>query len=239
MRSSRRSGCARASRSGFSNSYALGMRAEVARERNIATLTDLTRFPDLRLGLSHEFLGRQDGWPGLKAAYGLRQPSPQGIDHGLAYEALAKGEIDVIDLYTTDAKIERLGIRVLEDDKQFFPRYDAVILHRADARTRFPLAFRELAKLENQIDARTMIRLNARAEIDRVDFAATAAEFLGAPAQARAALALVGDLRTRLSAPRRAARRAGFRLAPRRHPRRPSPSAYWPPRSAGSRNPFS
>jgi osmoprotectant transport system permease protein len=166
---------------GFSNSYALGMRAEPARERSIATISDLARFPDLRLGLSHEFLGRKDGWPGLKAAYGLRQPSPQGLDHGLAYEALAKGEIDVIDLYTTDAKIERLGIKVLEDDRRFFPRYDAVILHRADARTRFPLAFRELAKLENQIDARMMIRLNARAEIDRIDFAATAAEFLGAP----------------------------------------------------------
>jgi len=165
---------------GFSNSYALGMKAESARARSLATLSDLARFPDLRLGLSHEFLGRKDGWPGLKAAYGLKQPSPQGLDHGLAYEALAKGEVDLIDLYTTDAKIERFGIRVLDDDRQYFPRYEAVILHRADARTRFPLAFRELAKLENQIDARTMIRLNARAEIDRVDFAATAAEFLGA-----------------------------------------------------------
>src|SRR6185436_9471945 len=152
-----------------------------AGKMDIRWVSDLRKHPAIVLGLSHEFLGRQDGWPGLKAFYQLPQPSPQGLDHGLAYEALAKGEIDVIDLYTTDAKIERLGIKVLEDDRQFFPRYDAVILHRADARTRFPIAFRELGKLENQIDARTMIRLNARAEIDRVDFAATAAEFLGAP----------------------------------------------------------
>jgi osmoprotectant transport system permease protein len=175
---------------GFSNSYALGMRREVATAKGLATVSDLSRHPDLRLGLSHEFLGRQDGWPGLKAAYGLRQPDPRGLDHGLAYEALATGEIDAIDLYTTDAKIERYGIAVLDDDRRFFPRYDAVILHRADASTRFPRAMAELAKLEGRIDARTMILLNARAEIDKVDFAATAAEFLGAaPKLARRTLA--------------------------------------------------
>jgi len=70
---------------------------------------------------------------------------------------------------------------VLEDDRAFFPRYDAVILYRADARTRAPTAFAELAKLEKRIDEKTMIRLNARAELDKVDFAGTAAEFLGAP----------------------------------------------------------
>ena len=166
---------------GFSNSYALGMRGDAARARGIATLGDLSRHPALRLGLSHEFLGRQDGWPGLKAAYGLPQATPRGLDHGLAYEALATGEVDAIDIYTTDAKIARYGIAVLEDDRRFFPRYDAVILHRADANTRFPRAMAELAKLENQVDARTMVLLNARAEIDKVDFAATAAEFLGAP----------------------------------------------------------
>jgi osmoprotectant transport system permease protein len=166
---------------GFSNSYALGMRREVAKARSIATLSDLARHRDIRLGLSHEFLGRKDGWPGLKARYGMAQPDPRGLDHGLAYEALAKGEVDVIDLYTTDAKIERYGILTLEDDRNFFPRYDAVILYRADARSRMPEAFRTLARLERRLDERTMIRLNARAEIDRVDFAAAASEFLGAP----------------------------------------------------------
>ena len=166
---------------GFSNSYALGMRREAARAKGIATLADLSKHMDIRLGLSHEFLGRKDGWPGLKAKYGMRQPDPRGLDHGLAYEALAKGEVDVIDLYTTDAKIERQDIAVLHDDQAFFPDYDAVILHRSDAPARFPGAFDAFRKLEGQIDARTMIRLNARAEIDKVDFAATAAEFLGAP----------------------------------------------------------
>ena len=157
---------------GFANSYALGSRVP------IASISELARRPELRIGLSHEFLGRRDGWPGLKQAYRLPQ-SPRGLDHGLAYEALAAGELDVIDLYSTDAKIERYRITVLEDDRKFFPTYEAVLLHRADAPARFPDAFRSWSRLERRIDAATMIRLNARAEIDKVGFAQVAAEFLG------------------------------------------------------------
>ena len=159
---------------GFSNAYALG----AAEKFPLRKISELRTQPALRLGLSHEFLGRRDGWPGLRAAYGLPQ-KPRGLDHGLAYEALAAGEVDVIDLYTTDAKIERFRIVVLEDDRRFFPPYDAVLLHRADAPQRFPEAFARLRKLEGRIDAATMRRLNARAEIDRLPFAAVAAEFLG------------------------------------------------------------
>ena len=157
---------------GFSNSYALGSR------QPLKTISELAKHPELRIGLSHEFLGRRDGWPGLKQAYGLPQ-IPRGLDHGLAYEALAAGEIDVIDLYSTDAKIERYRIAVLEDDRRYFPSYDAVLLYRADAPARFPEAFAAWRKLEARIDNPTMVRLNARAEIDKVPFAQVAAEFLG------------------------------------------------------------
>jgi osmoprotectant transport system permease protein len=133
------------------------------------------------MGLSHEFLGRRDGWPGVKAAYRLPQ-APRGLDHGLAYEALAAGKIDVMDLYATDAKIERLDIALLDDDRRFFPPYEAVVLHRADAPARFPDAFEKLRRLEGRIDAATMRKLNARAEIDKLSFAQVAGEFLGAPA---------------------------------------------------------
>lgn len=163
---------------GFSNSYALGMRREDARRRNVRRISDLASQPDLRFGLSHEFLGRRDGWPGLKAAYGLPQ-MPRGLDHGLAYEALASGQIDVIDLYTTDAKIARGAIALLADDRGFFPPYDAVLLYRADAPRRYPDAFRALEHLRGSIDPAEMAKLNARAEIDRVPFAQVAAEFLG------------------------------------------------------------
>jgi osmoprotectant transport system permease protein len=163
---------------GFSNSYALGMREADAKRLGIRTLSELAKHPALRFGLSHEFLGRRDGWPGLSAAYRLAQRA-RGLDHGLAYEALAAGEIDVMDLYSTDAKIERYRIAVLEDDRHFFPAYDAVLLHRADAPARFPAAFDAFKKLQGRIDAATMVRLNARAEIDKIPFSQVASEYLG------------------------------------------------------------
>src|SRR3954453_726295 len=157
---------------GFSNSYALGSR------QHLKNISELAKHPELRIGLSHEFLGRRDGWPGLRQAYGLPQ-SPRGLDHGLAYDALTAGEIDVIDLYSTDAKIERYRIAVLEDDRRYFPSYDAVLLYRADMPQRFPEAFAAWKKLEGKIDNATMVRLNARAELDKVRFAQVAAEFFG------------------------------------------------------------
>jgi osmoprotectant transport system permease protein len=167
---------------GFSNSYALGMRDADAKRLGISAISQLARHPRLRFGLSHEFLGRRDGWPGLRAAYRLAQAA-RGLDHGLAYEALAAGEIDVMDLYSTDAKIARFHIRVLDDDRQFFPAYDALLLHRADAPARFPAAFEAFRTLEGRIDAASMVRLNARAEIDKIPFAQVAGEYLGRSAQ--------------------------------------------------------
>jgi len=112
--------------------------AEVSSLMEILGETIDTELPDLaRQGVRTRFLGRRDGWPGLKEAYGLPQ-APRGLDHGLAYEALAAGEIDAMDLYATDAKIERLDIALLADDRQFFPPYEAVLLHREDAPRRHP-----------------------------------------------------------------------------------------------------
>jgi osmoprotectant transport system permease protein len=160
---------------GFNNSYALAMREERAKALGIRSLGDLAKHPELKFGLSQEFIGRADGWPGLKAAYGLPFATPSGLDHGLAYEAVAAGRIDVMDIYTTDAKIERFQLRVLEDDRKFFPRYDAVLLYRLDVPKRFPEAWAKLQKLEKRIDERTMIRLNAAAELRGKSFAEAAA----------------------------------------------------------------
>jgi osmoprotectant transport system permease protein len=164
---------------GFDDTYALGMRTSEAKRLGIHDISDLARHPGLRLGFSHEFLGRPDGWPGLRRAYRLPQATPLGLDHGLAYDALRSGEVDVIDLYSTDAKIERDHIRVLADDRHFFPVYKAVLLYRSEAPRRVPAAFAAFARLAGTIDAQRMIRLNARAEIDHVPFATVAAEFLG------------------------------------------------------------
>jgi osmoprotectant transport system permease protein len=160
---------------GFNNGYALAMRADHAEALGIRRISDLARHPGIKLGLSQEFIGRADGWPGLKAEYGFSFAGPSGLDHGLAYEALAAGKIDVMDIYTTDAKIERYGLRVLEDDRKFFPRYDAVLLYRLDAPRRFPKEFELLKKLEGRIDERKMIRMNAAAELEGKSFAEAAA----------------------------------------------------------------
>jgi len=172
---------------GFNNSYALAMREERARLLGIRTLSDLGRHPQLKLGLSQEFIGRADGWPGLKAAYGWPFATPSGLDHGLAYEALAAGKIDVMDIYTTDAKIARYGLRALEDDRSFFPRYDALLLYRLDVPQRFPAAWGALQKLAGRIPERLMIRMNAAAELEGRSFAEAAALLDAADKPQRAA----------------------------------------------------
>lgn len=162
---------------GFNNSYALAVRAADAERYAIHTLSDLKRHPELRLGLSHEFLGREDGWPGLARAYGLRQQAV-GLDHGVAYEALTNRQVDVIDIYSTDAKIAQLNLQVLTDDLNYFPRYDAVLLYRLGIEKRFPDAWSALQQLEGRISAKDMIALNASAELGGKSFTAIAQSFL-------------------------------------------------------------
>jgi len=158
---------------GFSNGYALATRGD----GGVTTLSELANKPAFKLGLSHEFIGRGDGWPGLAARYGLPQ-TPRGIDHGIAYEALQQKQVDVIDIYSTDAKIRQYGLRVLDDDKHYFPRYDAVLLYRLDLPQRMPAAWHALQGLEGRIGADAMIAMNAQAELDRKPFAAIARDWL-------------------------------------------------------------
>jgi osmoprotectant transport system permease protein len=162
---------------GFSNGYALAMRGRDAGDPGIARLSDLARRPELHIGLSHEFLGRADGWPGLARRYGLPQ-TPRGLDHGIAYEALAQRQIDVTDIYSTDAKIRQYGLRVLDDDLHYFPRYDAVLLYRLDLPRRFPAGWRAIGALEGRISVDAMIGMNAAAELDGDSFAAIAKQWL-------------------------------------------------------------
>ena len=184
---------------GFNDTYALAMREDRAAALGIRTISDLAKAPaDLRAGLSHEFLQRADGWPALKAAYGLPLEPGSGLDHGLAYEAIASGRVDLIDVYSTDAKIGRYRLRVLDDDRQFFPRYEAVLLMRAAVDPA------PLRTLEGRIDAPTMIALNAKVELDGASFADAARGFVdsmraqagaGTPAQRTAADAHAGASR--------------------------------------------
>jgi osmoprotectant transport system permease protein len=174
-------------RLGFDNTYALALSEAKAQALGTRTIGDLAGYRDLRFGLSHEFLQRSDGWPGLKRTYRLPQ-APRGLDHGLAYEAIAAGQIDVMDIYSTDAKIAKYGLRVLQDDKRYFPEYAAVFVYRLEVPQRFPQAWAALTGLEGRIDAPAMIAMNAQAELEDRPFSAIADGFLAtqgaaAPAQ--------------------------------------------------------
>ena len=162
---------------GFNDGYALAIRAADAERFGIGTLSELALHRELRFGLSNEFVGRADGWRGLAGRYGFTA-TPIGLDHGLAYDALANRQIDVIDIYTTDAKIGQLGLRVLTDDLGYFPRYDALVLYRLDVPARFPQAWPKLLQLSASIDEAAMIRMNARAELDGVAFEVIASDYL-------------------------------------------------------------
>lgn len=163
---------------GFSNTYAIGMRKEQARELGIEAVSDLQDHPDLTMGFSNEFLDRADGWKGLRRAYDLPHEDVQGLDHDLAYQGLDSGSIDVIDLYSTDAEIEYYDLKVLEDDRDFFPKYEAVLLYRSALAGRAPAVTAALKRLERAIDAQQMRQLNKAVKIDGRDDAVVAREFI-------------------------------------------------------------
>src|SRR6266404_2127487 len=138
---------------GFNNTYALVMRRSDAQRLGVRTISDLRKHPELKIGLTHEFLDRQDGWQPLRERYALPQQNVVRIDHALGYAALANSSIDV--------KIEQNDLVVLEDDLQFFPKYEAVFLFRQSTRAD---AIAALHRLEGALDEKRMVRLNAEAE---------------------------------------------------------------------------
>ncbi|MBV9866154.1 MAG: ABC transporter permease subunit [Abitibacteriaceae bacterium] len=146
---------------GFNNTYAVCMRRDKAEKLGIHNISDLRNHPELRVGMTHEFLKRKDGWEPLTARYGLHMQSVKGIDHALGYAALVNDQIDLIDAYSTDAEIARYNLVVLADDLNFFPQYKAVFLYRLDTD---PKAIAAIRKLEGTFTEAKMVRLNAEAE---------------------------------------------------------------------------
>ncbi|MBS0202507.1 MAG: ABC transporter permease subunit [Planctomycetes bacterium] len=166
---------------GFNNTYALGMPEELAAKLHIRTISDLVASPELshlKMRFSDEFIERADGWRGLRKEYGFPEIAERGIDHSLAYRGLLSGSHQVTDVFTTDAEIRLYNIRVLEDDHGYFPLYQAVLLSRSDLATRAPRVAASLQRMEHLIDNPTMIDLNAKAKLDRIDESKVAAGFL-------------------------------------------------------------
>ncbi|HEY7039738.1 MAG TPA: glycine betaine ABC transporter substrate-binding protein [Methylomirabilota bacterium] len=164
---------------GFANSYALAMRADRAEALGMRTISDLASHPELRAAFSSGFLEREDGWPGLRAAYGLRLARTDVLEHALTYRAIASGDVDLMDVFSTDGQLERLRLRLLEDDRHFFPDYSAVLLVRRELTERFPRTWARLREtLEGRLDDRRMARLNALVDLDGRHVTAAAAAFL-------------------------------------------------------------
>jgi osmoprotectant transport system permease protein len=161
---------------GFRNSYALGMRAEQARQLNIKSISDLKDHPNLRYGFSEEFKNRRDGWGPLHVHYGLdvADKRVRVLNHDLALRSVKAGDLDVTDVYTTEGGLQLFDLVALKDDQQFFPAYDAVWVYRNDAPNE---VMNELLRLEGKISESDMIGLNARAR-KRGDETRLAAEFL-------------------------------------------------------------
>jgi osmoprotectant transport system permease protein len=163
---------------GFNNTYAIGMKKEVAEELKIQKISDLRHYPNLKFGFGNEFMDRGDGWPALRKIYNLPQKNVRGLDHDLAYRGLEKGTIQAIDTYSTDAKIKYYGLRLLKDDLNHFPVYNAVILYRSDLEERAPYVVTVLKELESKIHESEMIKMNSRANLEMVSESKIASDFL-------------------------------------------------------------
>lgn len=163
---------------GFNNTYALAMRAEEARSLNIAKISDLRNAPPLRAGFTREFLQRDDGYPGLSRHYGFQLKEVRGLEHGLAYKAIKEKSIDIMDAYSTDGKLEAYHLKILEDDKGFFPPYYAAPLIRDVTATKHPELVTLLNKLGHKINEATMRHLNFQIEQEGRSFEQVAQEFL-------------------------------------------------------------
>jgi len=163
---------------GFENTFALVMRGDQAGALGVSKISDLAKHPELTPGFGYEFVERADGYPGLAAAYGLRFASrPREMDLGLLYPALQQGKVDVVAGNSTDGLIVAMDLTVLEDDRRYFPPYEAAFVVRgaawADPRVR-----RALEPMAGAISADAMRRMNAAVDRDHRPPGDVAREFL-------------------------------------------------------------
>jgi osmoprotectant transport system permease protein len=188
---------------GFENTYAISVRRETATKYSLRTMSDLARVaPQLRAGLTADFIGRPDGLPGISRAYGLAFREVRPLLPAVKYQALASGDVDIIDGYSTDGLIARYDLVVLDDDRGFFPPYEAAALVSPALARDMPQALAALAELSGRIDDATMRGLNRRLEVDGVAVAVVARSALDS-------LGLLGAANrdsARVSAERRAGR---------------------------------
>ena len=165
---------------GFNNTFAITVRRRDATRYGLTRISDLARLaPRWKAGFGYEFLERADGFRGLASVYGLRFASPTiAMDLGLTYRALAQGKVDVIAGNSTDGQIQALDLVVLEDDRHYFPPYEAAPVIRQATLARDERLGAALTQLAGRISDTEMRRLNALADVEHQDIATVARDWL-------------------------------------------------------------
>ncbi len=171
---------------GFQNTYAIAVRRDVADKHHLRTLSDLARESGVLVaGFTADFIGRPDGLAGLSRVYGVRPREVRPLAPAVKYQALAQGAVDVIDGYSTDGLLAKYGLVALDDDRHFFPPYEAAALVGPRLARERTDALAVLTLLSGRLDEPTMRALNRRVEVDGEDVRRVAAEALGALGLAR------------------------------------------------------
>jgi osmoprotectant transport system permease protein len=167
---------------GFNDTYALAVKEEFAEQHNLHSIGDLIPVQsEIKAAFSYEFMDRKDGYPGLVGSYRLKF-DPQKVsrmEHSLSFQAIEQNAVNLIDVYSTDAKIKKLHLRLLKDDHNYFPVYQAVWVARQSFVEQHPREWQALRGLEGKISEEAMLDMNAQADIDKVGFKQIAAQFLG------------------------------------------------------------
>ena len=164
---------------GFNNTYTLALDETKAEELGVVTFSDFAKYSqDFRLGAVFEFIDRPDGLPGFQKEYDIQFKDVKGMDHGMMYRSINAGEVDVINSYTTDGQLQIYDLRVLEDDKSYFPPYHALPLVRKETLNEYPELEEVLSLLEGKIDEETMQIMNGKVDNDGMMVERVAQEFL-------------------------------------------------------------
>ena len=165
---------------GFNNTYTLAVTDRVYQEYGVETYSDLAKVSEnLVFGGEHEFFDRQDGYDGLVATYELKfKGEPKKMNVALKYQAIGSGDMDVTDAFATDGPIKQYSLKVLTDDRNFFPPYYAAPIIRNETLEKYPELEDVLNSLAGKIDDAAMTELNYKIDVEGQDVEAVAKEFL-------------------------------------------------------------
>jgi glycine betaine/choline ABC-type transport system substrate-binding protein len=164
---------------GFNDTYGMAVKEEIAKKFDIDNYTDLAKVSDqLKIGAEYDFYEREDGYPGLSSVYNFNFKNKTELDIGLKYQAISNDQVDVINVFSTDGRLKQENLKVLNDDKNFFPSYYAATLVRGEVLDKYPELKDVIELLTGQISNDEMIDMNYQVEIEKKDPKEVAKEFL-------------------------------------------------------------